>query len=89
MEVTMNATTARPHAVSAPGTLRACSVGSILFIALIVGGVQWNHARSHTHEQVEPEDTAYEVEYLPSQFGFRAIDFDDPANCYDGRGSSC
>ena len=85
----MNATTARPNAVGAPGTLRARCVGSILFIALIVAGVQWNHARSQPQEQVEPEDTSYELEYLPSHFGFRAIDFDDPANCFDGRGSSC
>jgi hypothetical protein len=89
MEIAMNATTARPNTPGAPGPLRARRIGSILFIALVLGGVQWNHARSPSYEQMEPEDTAYEVEYLPSQFGFRAIDFDDPANCYDGGGSSC
>ena len=53
------------------------SMGLVVLFAGIVGAVQWKESASASVLEAEDEAIAMESEYLPMEYAFRGIDFDD------------
>ena len=54
------------------------SIASVVVVAVILGAAQWKASASASPADSDAYDTVEEFNYLPPQFAFRAIEFDDP-----------
>ena len=53
------------------------SMSIVVLFAGIIGAVQWKESASASALEAEYDVIAVEAEYLPPQYAFRGIDFDD------------